>query len=217
MTRLKSKSADTAATPRTRARRGEGDKLREDIIDVVEKLLLETGDESAVSMRAIAKAVGVTPPAIYMHFDDKDSMIQAICDRRFREMNEVLRKARDSTGDPLEGLKRMGRAYVGFGTENPEPYRLLMMTKHEHDDYNVTPDADDPSEGDIAFSLLVEQVTRCIETGVFKEMDPLEASLIVWSGVHGLTALVITTPENYGWPGDITDRLCDVMMEGLSH
>jgi AcrR family transcriptional regulator len=215
MTPLKTDSSAPATTSRSRARRGEGDKLREDIIDAVEKLLLETGDESAVSMRAIAKAVGVTPPAIYMHFDDKDSMIQAICDRRFREMNEVLREARDSTEDPLEGLRRMGAAYVRFGTENPEPYRLLMMTKHTHEDYKVTPGVE-PTEGDVAFSLLVEQVTRCIEAGVFKETDPLEASLIVWSCVHGLTALMITTPENYGWPDDITKRACDVMMKGLT-
>lgn len=189
--------------------------MREDIIDAVEKLLLETGDESRVSMRAIAKAVGVTPPALYMHFEDKDSMIRAICDRRFREMNEVLRTARDSTDDPLEGLKRMGGAYIRFGTENPEPYRLLMMTKLEHDDYKVTPDPEQLSEGDIAFGLLVEQVTRCIESGAFRPTDPLEASLVVWSSVHGLTALMITTPEDYGWPEGIADRVCDAILGGL--
>lgn len=168
-------------------------------------------------MRKVADAVGVTPPALYMHFADKDSMIQAICDRRFREMNQVLKAARESSDDPLESLKRMGQAYVKFGIENPEPYRLLMMTKHTHDDYKVTVDpSDDPSEGDIAFALLVDQVTRCIEVGVLRPIDPLEASLIVWSGVHGLTALMITTPEDYGWPPDIADRLCDSMMEGLA-
>jgi AcrR family transcriptional regulator len=56
--------AGAAPTRRHRARRGEGDRLREEILAAAERLLLETGDESAVSIRAVADAVGVTPPSI---------------------------------------------------------------------------------------------------------------------------------------------------------
>ena len=60
---------------RVRARRGEGDKLREEILVAVSDLLDETNDESAVSIRAIADRVGVTPPSIYRHFEDKEAML----------------------------------------------------------------------------------------------------------------------------------------------
>lgn len=210
---LNTKLTDAAA-PRSRARRGDGDKLRDSIIDAVERLLLETGDEGAVSMRAVAKAVGITPPAIYMHFEDKDAMIQAVCDRRFRELNRVMDEALVGIDDPLAGLKAMGRAYIDFGLKNPEPYRVLMMTHRETDAYDVVP-AEQPSEGDMAFMRLVSQVTKCIDAGAFAPKDPLEAALILWSAVHGLTALMITTPDSYGWPENMVDKLLNASIDGL--
>lgn len=207
-------AARSSAEARQRARRGEGDRLREEIVDAAEHLLLDTGDESKVSMRAVAKTVGVTPPAIYIHFEDKDAMVQAVCDRRFRELNQVMDAALAGIDDPLEGLKAMGRAYVEFGRSNPEPYRVLMMTRREDDAYDVVP-AEQPTEGDMAFMRLVSQVTRCIDESRFAERDPLEAALILWAGVHGLTALMITTPPTYGWPEGIVDRLLEAAIDGL--
>ena len=51
-------------TTRSRARRGEGDLLREEILLAATRLLIETGNEDAMSIRAIADAVGVSPPSI---------------------------------------------------------------------------------------------------------------------------------------------------------
>ena len=58
----------TTSAPRTRAKRGEGDKLRTEILAAAERLLIETGSKDAVSVRAIADACDCTPPAIYLHF-----------------------------------------------------------------------------------------------------------------------------------------------------
>src|SRR5205807_237758 len=55
------RAAPASATTRRRARRGEGPRLREELLAATERLLAETGDEEAVSIRAIADAVGVTP------------------------------------------------------------------------------------------------------------------------------------------------------------
>jgi AcrR family transcriptional regulator len=68
---------------RPRSRRGEGETLREDLLDATELLMIETGSADAVSIRAIADAVGVTPPSIYLHFPDKESLILAVCERHF--------------------------------------------------------------------------------------------------------------------------------------
>jgi AcrR family transcriptional regulator len=73
-----------------------------------------------VSIRAIADAVGVTPPSIYLHFPDKESLILAVCERHFDVFDSVIEQAGRSN-DPVESLRRRGRAYVRFGVENPEP------------------------------------------------------------------------------------------------
>src|SRR6266498_1634694 len=121
----------SAARARPRARRGEGEKLRDDLLDATERLMIESGRADAVSIRAIADAVGVTPPSIYLHFPDKESLIFAVCERHFETFDSVIERAGASTDDPVESLRRRGRAYIRFGLENPEPYRILFMTRNE--------------------------------------------------------------------------------------
>src|SRR6185295_14050813 len=64
---------------RRRAPRGSGDQLRDEILDATTGLLLETGHAKAVSIRSVAQRVGVTPPSIYLHFADKEALLDAVC------------------------------------------------------------------------------------------------------------------------------------------
>lgn len=198
-------------TTRTRAKKGEGEKLRGEIMAATERLLLRTGDAEAVSVRAIADEVGCTPPSIYMHFADKDELIMAVCARRFRALDEQIEAAGARTDDPLESLKLRGRAYVQFGLDNPEHYRLLMMTKH-------TKSAEMPPDepGMVAFGHLVEAVQRCIDAGVLASVEALPAALALWSGVHGLTSLLLNFPDfEWGDKEKVIDLVLDVQVEGL--
>ena len=94
-----------------------------------ERLLVETGDEEAVSIRAVADAVGVTPPSIYLHFADKNELMFAVCERQFERLDREMEGAAAKSDDPLESLRLRGKAYVRFGLENPEQYRILFMGK----------------------------------------------------------------------------------------
>jgi AcrR family transcriptional regulator len=205
---------ETAASPRRRrARRGEGERLRDQIIEAVERLLVETGDEQAVTIRAVADAVGVTPPSVYLHFADKDEMLFAVCERLFAELDRITQEAASGSSDPLESLALRGRAYVRFGVEHPEQYRILFMGKPSR-----TPASFDLERlGAVAaFGHLLEDVTRCVGSGLLRG-DPLQASLVLWAGVHGLTSLLISKPE-FPWPevDAIADQLCRAMLHGLA-
>jgi AcrR family transcriptional regulator len=81
---------ETSSPRRSRARRGEGDRLREQILEAAEHLLIQTGNEEAVTIRAVAEAVGVTPPSVYLHFADKDDLLFAICERHFARLAQVM-------------------------------------------------------------------------------------------------------------------------------
>jgi len=116
-------------TRRLRARRGEGGQLRDDLVAATERLLATTGDEDAVSIRAIADAVGVSPPAIYLHFPDKDALIFEVCAARFAELDRAVEEAVAGVDDPVESLIELGRAYVRFGVEHPEQYRVLFLRR----------------------------------------------------------------------------------------
>ncbi|MDQ3766869.1 MAG: TetR/AcrR family transcriptional regulator [Actinomycetota bacterium] len=168
---------------------------------------METGDQASVSIRAIAKSAGVTPPSIYLHFADKEGLLHEVCNRRFAEMNRHMDEAGAAHKDPVESLGARGRAYIRFALEHPEHYRVLMMTKEEL----AEPD-DEPgtSQGRIAFERHVEAVARCIETGAFRADDPVAVAIDLWAGVHGLASLAITLP---GFPWPDMDATIDHLME----
>jgi len=198
---------------RSRSRRGEGETLRADLLAATERLMIETGRAEAVSIRAIADAVGVTPPSIYLHFPDKDSLILAVCERHFETFDSVIEAAGLSTDDPVESLRRRGQAYVRFGLENPEPYRILFMTRNDSaQQRDVVVGA-----GARAFQHLVDAVQRCIDAGAFRPVDPVLAATGVWAAVHGVTSLLISLP-GFPWPDieTLVDHVCNIQNFGLS-
>ena len=203
-----------APSRRHRARRGEGARLREEILAAATSLLLETGDNEAVSIRAIADAVGVTPPSIYLHFADKTELIWAVCEQQFRRLDEEMAAASAGVDDPLEALRRRGQAYVRFGLENAEAYRVLFM--HHKDE---VPDTVDPEElrQSATFMHVVEAVQRCMAAGAIRQADPFEVAVGLWALVHGITSLLISQP-GFPWPQapeQLVDRLVGHHLEGL--
>ncbi|HEX2117845.1 MAG TPA: TetR/AcrR family transcriptional regulator, partial [Acidimicrobiales bacterium] len=184
------------STRRPRARRGEGELLRAEILAAAERLLIQTGDEGAVSIRAIADAAGVTPPSIYLHFADKTELFNAVCEARFADFDRYLEEAAAGVADPLEALWARGRAYVRFGLDNPEHYRILFMTRRVAD---PSPGSLDNLPGLTAFSHLVEDVARGIDSGALVPGDPFLVATGLWSAVHGITSLLIARPD-FPWP-----------------
>ncbi|CAM5674976.1 TetR family transcriptional regulator OS=Streptomyces antimycoticus OX=68175 GN=SANT12839_040660 PE=4 SV=1 [Streptomyces antimycoticus] len=84
----KTSAAGPAAPKRARARnrRGEGSRLREDIISAAAALLDETGDEHAITLRSVARKVGIAAPSIYPHFPDQPAIMLAVVQREFAEL-----------------------------------------------------------------------------------------------------------------------------------
>jgi AcrR family transcriptional regulator len=189
----------TPVDARQRARRGEGDRLRGEILAAAEELLIETADESAVSIRAIAERVGVSAPSIYRHFADKDTLILSVVEIVFRRLDDALESAAAGATDPFDEIQRKGRAYVAFGLEHPEHYRLLFMCKGE---LKQDMALDGPSVvGRAAFDHLQETVVRLLamaEPGT-PTPDPFAMTCAVWTGVHGVTSLRIAMPF-FPWP-----------------
>jgi AcrR family transcriptional regulator len=189
----------SATETRQRARRGEGDRLRGEILAAAEELLIETADESAVSIRAIADRVGVTAPSIYRHFADKDTLILSVVESVFGRLDEALESAAAAAVDPFDEIMRKGQAYVAFGLAHPEHYRLLFMCK---DDRKESHDLDGPAvAGAAAFNHLQETVERVLALAApgVERPDPFAMTCAIWSGVHGITSLRISMPS-FPWP-----------------
>lgn len=200
---------------RARAARGEGARLRAEILDAAERLLIQSGDDTVVSIRSIAAEVGVTPPSIYLHFASKEALVFAVCDRCFAAFDAAVEGAGASTDDPIETHRRRAHAYVRFGLDHPGHYRLLFMGRR-------ATRALDPDDGltaaQRAFAHLVEAVQRSIDLGAFRAgVDPLMAAIGMWTAIHGLTAALIALP-GFPWPNvdHLVDQLCDTHLHALT-
>lgn len=200
---------------RPRARKGQGAMLRDEIMKAAEQLLLTTGSAEAVSIRAVADAVGVTPPSIYRHFPDKDTLIAEVCERHFAALDAELDAAVAAASDPIERLAACGRAYIRFGIANPEPYRILFMTR-------LAGIPDERQQVWLAesatFGKVVERAQACIDAGRFRPeyTDAYWIGLSVWAQVHGLTSLVVSKPFLELAAEDLIDAYVYAVLHGFA-
>lgn len=206
-----------STTPRRRSRspRGEGERLREEILVATEKLLIKTGDASRVSIRMICDAVGVTPPSLYLHFPDKDALIFAVCERQFARLERMISEAMQDVHDPLERLAVMGRTYVRFGVDHPEQYRILLMTKDG--EFTRADFENGRMPGVTAFGHLLAAVEDCMAAGVMRRRDSFLVATGLWCVVHGVTSLQISMP---GFPfvgeEELLDHVLETQVRGLA-
>lgn len=214
--RRRTRKASAESSPprrRGRARRGEGDQLRTEILDATHELLVETGSADKVSTRAVAQRVGCSSPALYLHFPDKAGLLWAVCNRQFDRLRERAVEAMAGIDDPIEALHAVGRAYVQFGVDHPEEYRVMMMVP---DTVVWNPRYEDlPSE--TGFDILHELLERGMASGQLRPDDPTLVAITVWSAVHGLVAIRIAKPA-FDWPPvtDLVDRTLRMVVEGLA-
>jgi AcrR family transcriptional regulator len=183
--------------------------LRDDILDAAEGLLIRTGSEDAVSIRAVADRVGCTAPSIYRHFDDKQHLIFEVCARHFARLNDVVADAVAGNVDPLDALRQAAKAYVRFGVENPEHYRIMFMGRHD-----LTPQeyADERMLETGAFGGLVAIVQACIDSGRLRPGldDAVAVAHALWAVVHGVASIAVAKPNV---PGPSVDERLTLALE----
>jgi AcrR family transcriptional regulator len=175
---------------RTRARRGSGELLRDEIIAATRDLLAEKADVDAVSIRAVAERVGVTTPSIYLHFADKDALLDAVVTDVFADLDTAILAAAEAHAgqSPLAVLLAQGLAYIHFAVERPEHYRVATM-----EPCVVPPNVDEVlREG--AFAHFLATVQACMDAGIFPSGEPVPIALDLWTAAHGIAALMIAKP-----------------------
>jgi len=200
---------------RNRSPRGQGDQLREEILAAAEEILIRTNDQSALSIRAIAAAVGVTPPSIYLHFADRTDLVFEVCGRHAEQLEQAMAEAAEGIEDPWERIRRRGYAYLRWGLDNPEHYRVLMMSRPDQTPVRFVDErlADTaglvPVAADVVAAVATEQVT---DTD-----DPLETTKILWMMIHGMVSLRIAKPDFPFSPVDETyESMFELVHRGLA-
>ncbi len=147
-------------------------------------IVREHGD-SAISLRALARQLGVSAPALYRHFADRESLLAELAISGFQWLRQRLLSVDQS--DSRQALIGIGLAYVAFAQQEPNLYRLMFGGR-------VLPQGVHPrldEAGKNAFQVLEDTIASASERGYLKPMPLALMTATAWSLVHGLSLLTI--------------------------
>jgi AcrR family transcriptional regulator len=189
-------------------RRGEGNRLREDLIAAAAELV-ELDGAAALSLRRAARVVGIAPTSVYLHFPDLDHLVAAVMDRGFEQLTVATASAAAETTDAAEELRQRCRAYCLFGLSHPRLYEAMFQVPLPAS-FAVTVDQ---TPGRRSFENLVAAVRRCIDAGAAPAHDdPFRLASLIWAGEHGLVLARLARPT---FPWAPIDVLIDEMVDRL--
>jgi AcrR family transcriptional regulator len=191
---------DRARPPRRRNARGQGHLLRGDIIAGATAILERTGSEEAITLRAIAREIGITAPSIANHFADRAAIIDAVVADQLTDLSSVLVAAAQEVSDPVDALLGAWRAYVGFGRTYPTRYRIIFERRFlALWDEDERPMVETLPLFTGTVEMMIGLLQTCIDTGRSRSKDVLADSVAIWFFVHGMVALP-TTITSFPWP-----------------
>ncbi|MGI8749758.1 MAG: TetR/AcrR family transcriptional regulator [Thermoleophilaceae bacterium] len=179
----------SSAVPAARNPRGHGDRLRKRLLDAAVELVGERGDASRLSVRAVTRRAGVSPTALYLHFDSHEELLQALTERGFSEFREALRGAAGQGSDAAERLFHAGRAYVRFAVEQPALYAVIFGTRRLAPPVAGHPPPPKPPAAYESFDDLVILIEGYLGPSRAEEADSRALARGIWTGLHGYVTL----------------------------
>jgi AcrR family transcriptional regulator len=199
-------STDTGERERQRNPRGEGERLRGEIIDAARVLVAAN---EAMTLRSVARQAGIAAPSIYRHFRDVDAIMSVLTEDAFRVLTQVLRDAQEGLDAPDARLMALARAYLDYARREPGLYRLMFGAQWDAAAALETyPDRAQrfAEMGMDAFGLLVESVAACANAGSSTSADPRRDAVALWAGLHGLAGLRVAA-SLFDWPDGIDETI----------
>jgi AcrR family transcriptional regulator len=176
--------------PRQKAGYHHGD-LRRALLDASIPLLRKGGPE-ALTLRAVARAAGVSQTAPYRHFDDRAALVAAVAEEGFSRLHAQLLAAATVPAKTLGkipttargGLQAIALTYVQFGLDHPDEYRVMFGGP-------APPAADGGSARQRVFEFLKGGIARLQQQQLVGPGDPYVMAITAWALVHGLVMLAL--------------------------
>ena len=154
------------------------------------------------SFRRVAKALGVTAPALYAHVQGYGELLAAVAADEFRRLTATFLAVADD--DPVARMRRLGHTYVDHARAEPHLHRLMFRFPP------ALPAVDAPAPpfppATELFDAAMTPVLAAAAAGRLRPVDPFVAALGLWSAAHGVAEVLLM---GFDFPDDIADRLID--------
>jgi AcrR family transcriptional regulator len=158
--------------------------LREALLAQAERTVRERGVQD-LSLRELAREVGVSHGAPRRHFPDRQALLDALADAGFARLGTELRSAVDGAGEDFQArLQATAAAYVRFATRDAALLELMFAGKNREQSGALHEAAER------AFSVVLELIHRGQADGVIEHGAPERVGLVLLATIQGIAALV---------------------------
>jgi AcrR family transcriptional regulator len=212
--------ATETSRQRRRNPRGQGDRLRADIVEAASGLLADPAGPP-LTLRGVARAAGVAATSVYLHFPDTDALVLAVAEEHFGALADAQQAARDAAATPREAVRAMALAYCEFGLANPGLYQVMFTRPLPPvADLRQIPGRRGLEQRTAAIAAVLDD-TGLDDTGTGVTGDPhdpdgraFRASALLWQFLSGAVNLRICRPL-FPWPPleetvtAVVDRILD--------
>jgi AcrR family transcriptional regulator len=179
---------------RQRNPRGQGGRLRAELIEAARRLLMTAEREQDVSIRAVTRAAGTSPQSFYLQFESLDELLYAVYAIEFDDLRKVIAAAAAQAGDPPAALLAVCNAYCHYAEQYPGRYRALTGVRGQlHPEWQGG-----PMPGAPAFVVLRDTVAAAL-AAVGSGADAFLATATLWASLHGIVTLRADRPA-FAWP-----------------
>jgi AcrR family transcriptional regulator len=203
------------------------------LVDRATRLVQKHG-HLAITVREVARHVGVTHTAAHYHFRTREALLAAVATRGFEAMTAALTgamhaatgsssppgaphldppsRALPSADESAARLAALGHTYVAHALEHGRMYQLMFSAETAlRDEF---PDLGAAS--DRMFALLVDAIRDGQATGIVRHGNPIDSALVAWSASHGLASLALE--RRLAMPGLVhrtTGELIGIVLRGI--
>jgi AcrR family transcriptional regulator len=192
--------------PRTALSSEAIEAFREELCEAATRRFAEAG-YAGVTLRGLAKELGVSPMTPYRYFRDKDEIFAAVRAAGFARFAAGQREAFASSDDPAERLRALGRAYADFARREPHAYRIMF-------EMNRPEDAGHPElrrEQQCGWEPIHDASAAAIDAGLLSG-EPDAVAHLFWAGLHGVVSLHLAGTLHHL---ETLDTLVEPMLETL--
>ncbi|MFD5465001.1 WHG domain-containing protein [Kitasatospora sp. NPDC127059] len=175
------------APRRRRNPRGQGQVLRAELVAAAAHLLATLDQPETLTLRQVAREVGVAPASIYSHFPDLGSLVQHVLRLRYAELARLMDEAAAPAADPLDDLAGRCAAYVRWGVEHPGEYRTLFGGRMPADPALLQ----DHGAGEALLGSVIASLAAVRQHGGERSAPARQwqDGLLLWTALHGLVVL----------------------------
>ena len=164
----------------------------------------------ALTLRELARAVGVSHAAPRRHFPDRQALLDAIAEDGFERLGAAMAQAVERAGAAFDArLHALAQAYIAFATKHPALVELMFAGKHRDGADRVR------AAGDRAFAVALEAIAAAQASGELQAGDPARVAIVALAILQGLAtmangAMIADAPVR-----DVVADAIDQLLDGL--